>query len=51
MKTKNLMLIGILLLTICFTGCSKDDDNEKQVNLTSKVGFIQDGEELFYSVS
>lgn len=40
------MLIGILLFIICFTSCS-DDNDEKQVNLTSKVGFIQDGEDYF----
>ncbi|MDR1601052.1 MAG: hypothetical protein LBS42_01310 [Tannerella sp.] len=50
MKAKSLMLIGILSFIICFASCS-DDDDEKQVSLTPKVGFIQDGEELFYPIS
>jgi hypothetical protein len=50
MKTKSLVLIGILSFIICFASCSDDDNNEKQVSLTTKVGFVQDGEELFYPV-
>lgn len=40
----------LFMFTISFVSCSEDDD-EKPVNLTPKVGFVQDGEELFYPVS
>jgi hypothetical protein len=49
MKEKSLIGMLLFLFTFSFVSCSNDDDGkEKQVNLTPRIKFIQDGKELTY---
>lgn len=51
MKTNILTGVLFFLFAISFASCSNDNDEEKKVDVTLKIRYIQGGESMFHKIS